>query len=56
MAVIQAGEDNRHGHPNEEEVQRLQGAVSEDRLYPTAVNGTVELITDGVSLWVKTER
>ncbi|MCZ6536082.1 MAG: MBL fold metallo-hydrolase [Chloroflexi bacterium] len=56
VAVIQAGADNPHGHPHQEVVRRLEDAVGQGRLYTTARHGTVELITDGVSLWVKTER
>lgn len=56
VAVIQVGADNPHGHPHQEVVRRLEDAVGQGRLYTTARHGTVELITDGVSLWVKTER
>ena len=56
VAVIQAGADNLHGHPHQEIVDRLEGVLVEGRLYSTARHGTVELTTDGRSLWVKTER
>ena len=56
VAVVQSGEDNRFGHPHREVIDRLQKLVGEDGLYVTAVDGTVELTTDGHRLWVKTER
>ncbi len=37
-------------------VERLNNAVGEDGLYLTSEHGTVELITDGTRLWVRTER
>jgi competence protein ComEC len=52
MAVISVGADNSFGHPSPEVLERL-GAC---RLYRTDQCGTIELITDGQRLWVKTER
>ena len=56
VAVVQSGEDNRFGHPHREVIDRLQKLVGEDGLYVTALDGTVELTTDGHRLWVKTSR
>ncbi|MBE0481717.1 MAG: hypothetical protein IBX68_12165 [Dehalococcoidia bacterium] len=50
------GADKRFGHPHVEVTARLDEAVGEDRLYLTSVQGTIELVTDGQRLWVRTER
>jgi competence protein ComEC len=55
VAVVSAGRDNRFGHPHPEVLSRLR-AVTDGRVYLTSEHGTVELITDGERLWVKTER
>jgi len=52
VAVISVGGNNTFGHPSPEVVCRL----SATHLYRTDRQGTVELITDGKRLWVKTER
>ena len=52
VAVISVGADNLFGHPSPEVVGRLRSA----HLYRTDLQGTIELITDGKRLWVKTER
>jgi competence protein ComEC len=52
VAVISVGADNAFGHPSPHVVDRL-GAT---HLYRTDMQGTIELITDGKRLWVKTER
>ena len=54
VSVVQSGEDNRHGHPHKEVIDRLEKLVGQDGLYMTALHGTVEITTDGRSLWVKT--
>ncbi len=51
VAVISVGADNPHGHPAPATLERL----STCRLYRTDLHGTIELITDGKRLWVKTE-
>jgi competence protein ComEC len=53
-AVISVGEDNRFEHPHEEVLARLaaQGAV----VLRTDQVGTVEFVTDGQQMWVRTER
>jgi len=55
-AVISAGEDNRFGHPNPEVVSRLKDRIGITNMFVTCENGTVEFITDGDHLWVKTDR
>jgi competence protein ComEC len=56
LAVISVGRNNQFNHPGAETVDRLNVLLGKDRLYRTDVNGTVELITDGNRLWVKTDR
>ncbi len=52
VAVISVGANNTFGHPSPEVVVRL----SSSHLYRTDTQGTIELISDGKRLWVKTER
>jgi competence protein ComEC len=52
VAVISVGANNTFGHPDPEVVGKLSSA----HLYRTDLQGTIELITDGKCLWVKTER
>jgi len=54
--VICVGKDNRFDHPDSEVVERLVEKVGEDRVYLTSQQGTIEFITDGNRLWVRTER
>ena len=53
-AVVSSGRDNRFGHPHPEVVERLERSVGADQLFLTARDGTVEYISDGRTLWVKT--
>lgn len=55
IAVISVGEGNPHGHPVDLVLDRLEAAVGTRNIYRTDVNGTVEFITDGIRLWVKTD-
>jgi competence protein ComEC len=54
VAVISVGADNSFGHPSPEVVERLIDRLGEDNVYRTDRDGTIELITDGKQLWVKT--
>ena len=54
--LISVGENNSFGHPNEEALSRLLSQTGGENLYRTDRNGTVEFVTDGVDLWVNTER
>jgi competence protein ComEC len=56
LAVISVGRGNRFGHPDAEVVKRLTEQVGGAGIYRTDRNGTIELISDGRRLWVKTER
>ena len=53
-AVISAGRNNRYGHPHGDVMRRLESAVGAERVFLTARDGTVEYISDGKTLWVKT--
>lgn len=50
------GKDNTFGHPGAEAIQRLSDSIGPNKIYRTDKNGTVECITDGQRLWVKTEK
>lgn len=54
VAVICVGKDNPFGHPTTEVVDRLHDMVGEDNVYQTQ-DGTIEFITDGETLWLKTD-
>ena len=56
LAVISVGADNTFGHPGVDTLQRLADVVGADNIYRTDKNGTVECITDGTRLWVRTDR
>ena len=55
-AVISVGESNSFGHPNDEVLGRLMRQTGIENLYRTDRNGQVEFVTDGLELWVNTER
>ncbi len=55
VVVISVGADNSFGHPNSEVVERLISRLGVENVYRTDINGTIEFITDGERLWVKTE-
>jgi competence protein ComEC len=60
VVVISVGADNDFGHPCAEVLERLEHALSErDRglpAYRTDESGVVDVVTNGVQVWVKTER
>jgi competence protein ComEC len=55
VAVVSVGTDNPFGHPNPEVLERLIDRLGEDNVYRTDQDGTIEFITDGETLWVKTD-
>lgn len=54
VAVYSAGVDNSYGHPHAEVVERIAGAGIE--LYGTDRDGTVTIVTDGMTFDVRSER
>jgi competence protein ComEC len=55
LAIISAGENNRYNHPHEEVISELAKQTGHDRIFSTPTHGTIELVTDGSRLWVRTE-
>jgi len=55
VAVICVGADNPFGHPSAEVMERLTDGLGEGNVYRTDQDGTIEFITDGETLWVKTD-
>ncbi len=56
IAIISAGKDNPYGHPAPAVMERLEAAVGAQNVYRTDSQGDVEVVSDGASLWVRTER
>ncbi len=54
VALVSVGAENRFGHPSPAVLERL--AAIEARVFRTDTSGTIELITDGQQLWIKTKR
>ena len=54
LAVVSAGDDNRYGHPHREVMDRLTRRLGPEMVFRTDRDGSVELISDGVDLWVRT--
>jgi len=52
-AVISVGE-NSYGHPSGEVLKRLEEKLGAGNIFRTDQRGTIEFITDGERLWVKT--
>ena len=56
ITVVSSGAGNPYGHPAPEVVERLEEAVGPANVFRTDHHGEVEVISDGESVWVKTER
>jgi competence protein ComEC len=54
FAVISVGADNRFGHPGAATLERL-AELDNVTIHRTDIHGTVEYITDGKRLWIRTE-
>jgi len=55
FAVISVGIDNRSGHPAPETLERL-ASVHDLLVLRTDLQGTVEFVSDGQQIWVRTQR
>ncbi|UCD08366.1 MAG: ComEC/Rec2 family competence protein, partial [Dehalococcoidales bacterium] len=55
IAIISAGKVNRYGHPDEEVLERLK-MKGDITIFNTGIHGTIEFISDGDDVWVKTEK
>ena len=55
VATVSVGVNNTFGHPSPEVLERLIYRLGEDNVYSTDEDGTIEFITDGERLWVKTD-
>ena len=53
-AAVSAGRDNRFGHPHPDVMERLESRVGPNHVFLTARDGTIEYVSDGKTLWVKT--
>ena len=56
LAVISAGAGNQYGHPTNEVLERLEAYVGAANVFRTDLDGDVEVISDGESVWVATRR
>jgi competence protein ComEC len=54
IAVVSVGADNLHDHPNAQVLERLAAAGC--RVYRTDKDGTIEIITDGEHVWIRTHK
>jgi len=55
LAVISVGADNKFGHPSPQILDRLEELVGEGRVLRTDERGTIEVVTDGERIWIKTD-
>jgi len=55
LVVISVGADNRFGHPSPQVLERLEDLVGEERILRTDEDGTIEVVTDGERVWIKTD-
>ena len=56
IAVVSAGLDNPYGHPAPVVMERLEAAVGAENVYRTDRDGSVEVVSNGATVWVRTER
>ncbi len=55
LVVISVGAENRFGHPSPQVLARLGDLVGEELILRTDERGTIEVVTDGERIWIKTE-
>ncbi len=56
IAVVSAGLDNTYGHPAPAVMERLEAAVGAENVYRTDRDGSIEIVSDGATVWARTER
>ena len=56
LAVVSAGQDNPYGHPAPAVMDRLEAQVGVENVYRTDSHGAIEIVSDGATAWVRTER
>ena len=56
IAAVSAGLDNSYGHPAPAVMERLEAAVGAENVYRTDRHGSIEIVSDGATVWVRTER
>jgi competence protein ComEC len=54
LALISVGAENSFGHPSPDVMARLGEKIGGGNIYRTDRQGTIEFITDGDRMWVKT--
>ncbi len=54
IAVVSVGASNNLGLPAPAVMKRIEAQSGPDKVFSTAVNGTVEVATDGTRVWVRT--
>ncbi len=55
LVVISVGADNKFGQPAPQVLGRLEELVGEERILRTDEQGTIEVVTDGERIWVRTD-
>ena len=55
-AVVSSGQDNRFGHPHVETMEALGRHVAPGMVFLTSASGSVEFVTDGKRLTVRSDR
>ena len=56
IAIVSAGRGNSYGHPAPAVMERLEAQLGAENVYRTDLRGSVEVVSDGDTLWAKTER
>ena len=56
VAIVSSGADNPYGHPADEVMQRLEASLGEENVFRTDRQGRIEVLSDGASIWVETQR
>ncbi|MBM3944382.1 MAG: ComEC family DNA internalization-related competence protein, partial [SAR202 cluster bacterium] len=56
LAIISSGKDNRFGHPHPETLEALHRSIPAGRVFTTAERGAIEIVTDGSTARITTER